>query len=230
MKIEFHCHSEFSHDCSDRLIDKYQVYKDSGFDKVYITDHDHILNSGDPDFFAPGIEVSSTFGHIILLDCKRKPPINTLWFLVFWSKILKSSILIPHPNRKFTGLIERYNNKGLGVKYLNWFIANSNFIEHYNHRERQNFRKEYIQYSTYSLVLKLIGVYSSDSHSLKDIYYNGTVFINSHFPLIDSKKTDYFKSSYIISSEYFKMKKVDLIFHFLLTVRRSLKYLVFGKL
>lgn len=230
MKIEYHCHSEASFDCSDKLIDKYHVYKTYGFDRVYVTDHDEILTKSWIDFFAPGIEVSSTFGHIILLDCKRKPLLNTLWFLVFWSKIFDSSILIPHPNRKFTGLIERYNNKGVGIGYLNWFISNCKFIEHYNHRERNSTRLEIIDLSTYKLIFKLKGVYSSDSHSLDDIYSDGTVFIDFDCPLLDVSKTENFKNSFLLSKHQMNFNIFKIVFHFLLTIRRSLKYLVFGRL
>ena len=148
MKVEFHCHTNRSHDCDDDVNVKIKVYKDLGFDKIYITDHDKVYNIKKSSFCAHGIEVSSTLGHIVLLDCKNKPPLNTLWFIVLWAKVHKSKISIPHCNRQFTGLIERYNSKGFGTYYLNWFLKNANYIEHYNHRDRNNLRIEFIEETT----------------------------------------------------------------------------------
>ena len=85
MKIEFHCHTSASFDCDDLLDDKAVKYLKYGFNKVYVTDHDELFKSTKHEIFAPGLEVSTTFGHIVLLDIEHKPPINTLWFIDLFS-------------------------------------------------------------------------------------------------------------------------------------------------
>lgn len=230
MKVEFHCHTNNSFDCFDELNDKIRIYKNHGFDKVYITDHDEILEIYNSNICAQGIEISSTFGHIILLDCKKKPLLNTLWFLVLWAKIFDSKILIPHPNRKFTGLIERYNKKGFGFIYLNWFLQSVKYIEFYNHRDRDNFRVEIIEEKTYNLILKLNGIYSSDSHDLNDIYVNGTIIDKNNNPVLDKGKYRNFKDSFKVVIKSKKRNFFISLFNFFLTLRRALIYVKNGRL
>jgi len=230
MKVEFHCHTNNSHDCSDDLNDKIRIYKNLGFDKIYITDHDEVFNVNNSSFCAHGIEVSSTLGHIILLDCKKKPPLNTLWFLVLWAKVYNSKISIPHSNRQFTGLIERYNNKGFGRFYLNWFLQKSKYIEYYNHRDRNNLRVEIIEEKTFNIILNLEGIYTSDSHNLTDIYTNGTIINKENVHVLDKEKYNRFKNSFKVVSTKIKINFLILFFNFILTIRRSLIYMKNGKL
>jgi hypothetical protein len=230
MKIEFHCHTTNSFDCNDSLDDKARKYIDLGFDKVYVTDHDELYTENKYDIFASGIEVSTTFGHIILLDLKNKPPLNTLWFLVLWSRYFGCKILIPHLNRKNTGLIERYNSRGVGLQYLNWFISNSHFVEHYNHREKDKLRVEFIHPSTYNLLLNIEGVYTSDSHSLTDIYQDGTVIDHSGRVVSDVQKSNQFYAFFNSSSRHKKKGLLEIIFNLILSVRRVIRYVLNGRL
>ena len=230
MKVEFHCHSEASFDCSDSLSEKSEAYLNLGFQKVYITDHDEILCNNSYGIFAPGIEVSSTFGHIILLDIKRKPYLNTLWFIVFWSKLFDSKILIPHVNRKFTGLIERHNSRGFSLLYLNWFISKAYYVEHYNHRENNKIRTEDIHSSTFNLLKNLNGVYTSDSHSLEDIYPIGTSVDLFGDVIVDVEKSNCFKDYFNLYDKAIEKSLLIRFYNCILTVRRSFLYLIYGRL
>ena len=229
MKVEFHCHTEASFDCKDLLAEKASKYAIFGFNKVYVTDHDEVLKKNEHKIFSPGIEVSTTFGHIILLDIKYKPRLNTLWFVVLWSNLFGSEILIPHLNRKNTGLIERYNSRGLGLTYLNWFISKAKYVEHYNHREKDKLRVESIHASTFELLLNIKGVYTSDSHSLSDIYTNGTVIDEGGKIILDLEKTRNFKSQYDVNVNIKRNRPVLLIFNLILSARRAIIYLIYGR-
>jgi hypothetical protein len=230
VKIEFHCHTEASFDCEDPLTVKALKYFELGFHRVYVTDHDELYKGSKHSIFSPGIEVSTTFGHIILLDMKYKPRLNTLWFIVLWSNIFGAKILIPHPNRKYTGLIERYNSRGIGLTYLNWFISKAKYIEHYNHREKDKLRTESIHASTFELLLKIEGVYTSDSHSLSDIYTNGTVIDNCGKVIANVEKTSYFKTQYDICLFQKRNRLILNLFNLFLSARRAFLYTIYGRL
>ena len=230
MKVEFHCHTAASFDCNDALAEKALKYSNLGFHKVYVTDHDELLKNCEYSIFSTGIEISTTFGHIILLDLKYKPRLNTLWFLVLWSNLFGAKILIPHLNRKNTGLIERYNSRGIGLRYLNWFISKVKYIEHYNHREKDKWRTETIHTSTFELLLKAEGVYSSDSHSLLDIYTNGTVIDEHGNVITDIDKTRNFKTQYNVSLKQKKNCSVLNLFNLILSTRRAIIYTIYGRL
>lgn len=229
-KIEFHCHTSNSFDCSDSLEDKIQIYRNLGFNKVYITDHDKVLSN---DYITseirPGIEISSTFGHIILLECKKKPILNTLWFIVLWSKLNRSTILLPHPFRKYTGILERYRIKGFSQSYLNWFLRKVHLIEHYNHRDKKIIELDFSD-STLSIIKKINGVYASDSHTLADIYEPGTLVRNGEILKNDSLSHNFF-NNLLIKKQVFKFKRFPSnIYNFLLSVRRSTIYITYGNL
>ena len=110
-KIEFHCHTSNSFDCKVSLEKRLKCYNELGFTHLAITDHDNVMSDDNLSIVSaytgklqviPSIEVSTFVGHIILLNCKRKPWINSLLFLFLWSKIYHADIYVPHPCRKGT--------------------------------------------------------------------------------------------------------------------------------
>lgn len=228
-KIEYHCHTSRSFDSQDDLLTKISLYKDLEFTKVYITDHDEVLEKKFiSDITRPGIEVSSTFGHIILLECTRKPIINSLWFLVLWARLYNSTILIPHPFRKYTGLLERYYSRGFSINYLNWFVRNTKLIEHYNHRDKPGYNS-IVKQSTLQIIKSLDGIYSSDSHSLTDIYQNGTFKKDAKVKIDKKLSSDFFKKIQIMPTRK-KVNFLKKIYFFTLSARRVMIYILYGRL
>ena len=180
-KIEFHCHTSNSFDCEVPLEVRLQSYASLGFTHLAITDHDVVMNKKDYALIStcdirleviPAIEVSSHVGHIILLNCRRKPLFNSLIFLVYWAKILNSEIYIPHPCRKGTGLLVEYIKNKIPTWYIAWFLTHVKYIEVWNPRDTTKDKLE-VDQRIWQLLEKARWTTASDSHFENDIHIEG---------------------------------------------------------
>lgn len=185
IKVEFHCHTSNSFDCDVKLIERIKVYSKLGFSHLVITDHDKVLNHIDYSIIEsndeysieiiPGIEISTQVGHVILLNCRKKPWFNSLFFIVLWSKYFKSNIYLPHPFRNGTGLLIQYPIRRIPTYYVSWFLNFVTYIEVYNPRD--NISKVVdVHYAIYRKLLYKKYVSASDSHYNDDINFEGSSF------------------------------------------------------
>jgi hypothetical protein len=156
-------------------------YAELGFSHLAITDHDAVLTKFDyamissgysPIQVIPAIEVSTFAGHIILLNCKRRPWINSLFFLVIWSKFFNLEIYIPHPCRKGTGLLEEYKNNKIPTWYIVWFLKFVRFMEVHNPRDLI-LKPVIVDRKILPFLENLRWTVASDSHHEHDTFVDG---------------------------------------------------------
>jgi hypothetical protein len=180
-KVEFHCHTANSFDCEVSLSLRLDRYATLGFTHLAITDHDAVLSKDDHAVIAahgsslhviPAIEVSTHVGHVILLNCKHKPWINSLFFLVLWSKIFSSQIYVPHPCRNGTGLLIEYVKNKIPTWYILWFLSHVKYVEAWNPRDTIK-DKVKVDPSIGRLLQKKCWTAASDSHYEDDIHVEG---------------------------------------------------------
>jgi len=206
MKTEFHCHTNRSFDCDVSIEDRLKKYRSLGFEKLYITDHDkNPLRAwralSDESFkICNGIELSTYYGHIIVLDSPYMPPLVPLWAIVLWSKISGAKIYIPHPCRPGTGFFNRCEERKPIVAYVNWFLTKVDFIEVWNPRDRDGNRVG-IQQSWLEEAGKKTFTIASDSHFTDDIFEEGCVSSGLEFD------SEYVKKFFEKKFEVVKMYK-----------------------
>jgi len=115
IRIDLHVHTSFSGDSNINpklLVDT--LYAHSTVKGVAITDHDTLdgyfqvykLATAYQDLvIIPGVEVTTTAGHFILLGIEEKPPyMATLESIVDFAKERAALIVIPHPYRADRGI------------------------------------------------------------------------------------------------------------------------------
>lgn len=180
-KVEFHCHTSNSFDCKVPLNVRIADFAKHGFSHIAITDHDEVLKKDDFEIIkasneklivVPGIEVSTYVGHIILLNCSKRPYFCSLAFLVFWSKIYRAQIYIPHPCRPGTGLLKEHLRLGISTWYIKWFLGYAKYVEVSNPRDKIADRCK-IHESIYEELRQLIYTVASDTHYINDINIEG---------------------------------------------------------
>lgn len=180
-KVEFHCHTRNSFDCEVSIKDRVNFYAANGFTHLVITDHDKALTKTDYDLIndcqrpivvIPGIEISTHVGHVILLNCKRTPWINSLFFLVIWSKVYRSELYIPHPCRSGTGLLIEYVRNRVPTWYISWFLRHVKYVEVWNPRDSIK-DKIGVNVNVLAQLENCIFVAASDSHYSDDVFTQG---------------------------------------------------------
>ena len=226
-KTEFHCHTSNSFDCDISIGERLESLIKRKFTHVVITDHDRNLSRKQVSYckfkfpeinVINGIEVSSSYGHIILIDCSYRPIINSLWFIVLWANIFSCQILIPHPARELTGLLDVFMRNGLSIKYVNWFIDKCTYFEVFNLRDSRKDKVD-VNKVIFSRIMKLKPVIGSDSHFLDDIYEDGNTMneVESDPQLIEN------------FINYFNLKHIELKFSYSelwRTIKSTIKYLL----
>lgn len=220
-KVEFHCHTSNSFDCNVSLDRRITDYAKLGFSHLVITDHDEVLKKSDFELIngnheelniIPGIEVSTYVGHIILLNCTKRPLFSSLAFLVFWSKVYGAQIYIPHPCRPGTGLLHEHLRLSISTCYIKWFLGFATFLEVANPRDKIT-EKSKIHFSIYEELMKLTFTVASDSHFVDDVNISGCPlsgliwttpevqeFFNDHIEVTENKVV----ASLTIWMRYFK--------------------------
>ena len=180
-KVEFHCHTANSFDCDVLLELRLQSYANLGFTHLAITDHDLVLNKKDHALILrcsdnleviPAIEVSTHVGHVILLNCRRKPLLNSLFFLVWWRKIMGAELYVPHPCRNGTGLLVEYVKNKIPTWYVAWFLTHVKYVEVWNPRDTIK-DKIKVDQTVWKQLQKTCWTVASDSHFENDMYTEG---------------------------------------------------------
>jgi len=100
---EFHCHTVYSFDSSNRIPDLLQAARDKGIDKLAITDHDTITGARiaknlDPDLTIIGEEIMTTQGEILGYFLEEEiPPQQEPMRVIEQLKKQGAFIALPHP-------------------------------------------------------------------------------------------------------------------------------------
>lgn len=219
-KVEFHCHTANSFDCDIPLLKRIEKYRDNGFTHLAITDHDVVLSKVDRALInsentlikiIPGIEVSTHIGHIILLGCNHRPLINSLFYLVFLSKVFDYKIYVPHPCRKGTGLLYEYVVNKIPTWYIAWFFQYVSYVEVWNPRDTLKDPLE-VDLSIWKSLESLMWTVASDSHFDDDTYNGGC-------PMIGLARDDEYVKRFF--SQKIKLSEVKIS----LTLRAFLRYI-----
>ena len=195
MKIDLHVHTIYSGDSSISIgeLSKWCSIQ-TKLDGIAITDHDNIDgynrlkkirgNEGNL-LIIPGIEISFTQGHIIILNVIEEPkrPLLTVENILDYAEDQNGSIIIPHPYR-FSGLREKAENfPADAIEILNPTASN-----------RENQMAKLLAQSR-----KLPSVAGSDAHNFEHI---GKAFnyINCDYSIEDVIKAIKFGKSKPIST------------------------------
>jgi predicted metal-dependent phosphoesterase TrpH len=103
IRVEFHCHTIFSHDSLVSIDDLYRAAKEKHLDRVIITDHNRIdgailANDKFPEIFVVGEEVMTSKGEILAAFVKEAIP-KGLAPLETIQKLREQGafIWVPHP-------------------------------------------------------------------------------------------------------------------------------------
>lgn len=205
MKTEFHCHTNRSFDCEITIEERLKTYRSLNFEKLYITDHDrNTLNAwcklSDSSLkVCKGIELSTYYGHVIVLDTMYMPPFSSLWAIVLWSKISGGKIYIPHPCRPGTGFFKRCEERRPATSYVTWFLSNVDFIEVWNPRDKDGKRVRIPRSWLQKLGITKYTI-ASDSHFSDDIWEAGcaSTGLESGSEFIDN----FFDKKFEVSTSY----------------------------
>lgn len=247
VRIEFHSHSKYSHDCGTTIENIANVCRKIGLTHIVICDHDNYGKS-DTDIsvlaksgviLLPAIEFTTKEGvHIVGIH----PKIHLLQALPLQYgalelvKLLKSKgayISIPHPYHT-TGLIGNGRISDIDIDYC---LSEATFIEvsNYKYGDVKNLE----DFSKYEHLTKIVG---SDAHSSLDI---GAHYVSFEVPEGCENVLDYMVHNHIdINFNYRKkhgrffwiMKKAkrSSIYQFVLNIfsrdlRRDIKNKIFNK-
>ncbi|MFB6121081.1 MAG: PHP domain-containing protein [Halobacteriaceae archaeon] len=135
LTVEFHAHSEHSHDGRDTVEALLEQARDVGLDGLAVTDHDTIDGSLDAAEKAadyglvgiPGMEVTSEAGHVLALGVSDLIPAD-LSFAETLDRIHDAGgiAIVPHPFQK--------SRHGVGPHVDRETLASADAIEVYNSR------------------------------------------------------------------------------------------------
>jgi hypothetical protein len=166
IRVEFHCHSIFSHDSLVSIDGLYSASKDKQIDRVIITDHNRIdgalmAHNIFPDIFIVGEEVMTTEGEILAAFVKEVVPkgltptetINKL-------RDQGAFIWVPHPfDKSRSGSWDLDELKKIAPLVDAIEVFNSRCIKNDYNRLAENFAKKY----------SLQEIVGSDAHSTYEL-------------------------------------------------------------
>jgi|WetSurMetagenome_2_1015567.scaffolds.fasta_scaffold26731_2 predicted metal-dependent phosphoesterase TrpH len=166
IKVEFHCHTIFSHDSLVSIDDLYIAAKNKHVDRVIITDHNRIdgaiiAHAKMPDTFIVGEEVMTTEGEILAafvkeIIPKRLTPLETIQKL----RDQGSFIWIPHPfDKTRSGSWDLDELKKIAPFVDAIEVFNSRCLNNDHNGLAANLAKEY----------SLLEIVGSDAHSTYEL-------------------------------------------------------------
>jgi predicted metal-dependent phosphoesterase TrpH len=141
LKIDLHVHSEASKDGVSSIRDIVKSAKEKHLDGVAITDHDLPLNrnkaielSGEMGFLLiPGVEITTSSGHLIVLDPRRNFYFNAPFLEVVKTAIADgSTVIIPHPTDPFSHGVGEKSVKSSLPYSLPLEVINASTLHRYN--------------------------------------------------------------------------------------------------
>ena len=141
LKIDLHVHSEASKDGLSSIPDIVKSAKEKRLDGVAITDHDlpfkrdkAIELSGELSFLLiPGVEITTSSGHLIVLDPRRNFCINAPFLEVVKTAIADgSAVIIPHPTDPLSHGVGETTVKSSLPYLLPLEVMNASTLHKYN--------------------------------------------------------------------------------------------------
>ena len=166
IRVEFHCHTIYSHDSLVSIDDLYRAAKEKHLDRVIITDHNRIdgallAHEKFPDIFIVGEEVMTTEGEILAAFVKEVipkglTPIETIQKL----KDQGAFIWVPHPfDKARSGSWDLNELKKIAPLVDAIEVFNSRCIDNYKNLLAANFAKDN----------SLLATVGSDAHSIYEL-------------------------------------------------------------
>lgn len=174
MRIDFHVHSEYSHDSSAKISEILRSAKHRGLDAIAITDHDTLdgnrearrLRKPDDVQIIPAVELTLPAGrdglHLIALNVDEEIPCDKVTTTVRKLKEHGAIIILPHPYRKNTGLFYHLENKNITQEEASFVLENTDYLEALNMKDDIRCIQETLQFATEA---KYPVIYGSDAHS-----------------------------------------------------------------
>jgi predicted metal-dependent phosphoesterase TrpH len=141
LKIDLHVHSKASGDGVSSIYEIVKSAKEKQLDGVAITDHDHPLSKEDAILLSdetgflliPGIEVTTSSGHLIVLDPRRSFGINEPFLETVKTAVDDGSVvIIPHPTDPFSHGVGEVAVKSSLTYSLPLEVMNASTLRRYN--------------------------------------------------------------------------------------------------
>ncbi len=158
LKVDWHVHSEYSHDSSAKIRDILKYAKRRQLDAIAITDHDTLSGNiearrlrGQNDVqIIPGLELTFPGGdyglHLIALYVERKPQYNNIIQAIEEIKKQGGIVVLPHPFRPYTGLFYHLNQGLITNDEVSFVLENIDYIEALNLRDRNDVITQTLQF------------------------------------------------------------------------------------
>ncbi|MDY6964492.1 MAG: PHP domain-containing protein [Halobacteriota archaeon] len=148
LRFDLHIHSCFSIDSHSSIEDIVKRAKEAGLDGIAITDHDsiegvnaaerYVEENGVDLMIIPGIEVTTSKGHILVLGIREKIPRKlSLEETIEKASELGGLIIVPHPFHPFRHGVGDVN--GLAVDAIEVF--NSRYITGLSNKSAERYAK-----------------------------------------------------------------------------------------
>jgi predicted metal-dependent phosphoesterase TrpH len=165
LKVDFHCHSEYSLDCATRLPALIEKARHCGLDRLVITDHNTIrgallAHKIAPDFIIIGEEIETQQGELLAIFVKEEIPKNLhINEVIHRLHTQNAFISASHPFD--------FQRMGLNQQQLTSLVYEIDAIEVFNARCITNRFNH--QAMKFALENNLPGTAGSDAHSLLEI-------------------------------------------------------------
>lgn len=144
MKVDFHVHTKYSHDCSAEIGEILQYARRHGLDAIAIADHDSLegsrlarqmRTSSDVEII-PAIEFTLPAGdygvHIVALNMDEYIAFDDITGAIEQMKRCGATIVLPHPFRRGTGLLELQRQGYVSGEEVRFVLENINYVEALN--------------------------------------------------------------------------------------------------
>lgn len=168
MHFDLHIHSAYSRDCRSPIDSILKHAVDIGLDGIAICDHDTVKGGtvgeerakelGLPLIVIPGVEITTTKGHLIALGIREEiPPKKTVPETIARIRELGGVVVVPHPFKRLSHGIGDFAD--LDVDAVE--IFNSRFITGEANRKAERMARE----------MEIPAVAGSDAHIVPMIGY-----------------------------------------------------------
>jgi len=166
IRVEFHCHTIYSHDSLVSIDDLYKAAKEKHLDRVIITDHNRIDGAllayeKFPDIFIVGEEVMTTEGELLAAFVKEVIPKGlTPKETIQKLKDQGAFVWVPHPfDKARSGSWDLNELKKIAPLVDAIEVFNSRCIDNYKNFLAANFAKDN----------SLLATVGSDAHSIYEL-------------------------------------------------------------
>lgn len=162
LKLDLHLHTDASPDGVSTLLEMTRAARLRGLDGVAITDHDHLLTPEEAELATtetgliviPGVEVSTSAGHLLVLSPRRAFAPGTPFEDVLRDAVDDGSVpIIPHPTDPLSHGVGEVVVRSSLTFHVPLEVLNASTLERYNRRARE---------LAESLSLSMVG--GSDAH------------------------------------------------------------------